>query len=58
MSVTLDFYDSAVCAMRKELKLSSDGGVSGSKECKSGSGGAYDGVWRSLYLAEIWLQSL
>jgi hypothetical protein len=34
----------AVRAMRKKLKLSSDGGDSGSKKCKRGYGGACCGV--------------
>jgi hypothetical protein len=38
--------------MRKKLKLSSDGGDSGTKKYKRGYGGAYGGVWRSLRLAE------
>jgi hypothetical protein len=38
----------AVHAVRKKLKLSSNGGNSGSKKCKRGYGGAYGGVWRSL----------
>jgi hypothetical protein len=44
-------YESAVRAMRKNSKLSSDDGFTGSKKCKRGYGGAYgncDGlsVWR------------
>jgi hypothetical protein len=38
----------------EKMKLSSDGGDSGSKKCKRGYVGAYSGVWRSLRLAEIW----
>jgi hypothetical protein len=34
--------------MRKKLKLSSDGGDSGSNKYRRGYGGAYGGVWRSL----------
>jgi hypothetical protein len=41
-------YECAVRAMRMKLKLSFDGGESGSKKCKRGYGGAYGGVWRSL----------
>jgi hypothetical protein len=37
---------SAVRAMRKQLKLTSDGGDSGRKKCKRGYGSAYGGVWR------------
>jgi hypothetical protein len=44
--------------MRKKLKLSSDGGVCGSKKCKRGYGDTYGGVWRSLHLAEIWSQAV
>jgi hypothetical protein len=40
--------------MRKKLKLSFDDGDSGSKKCKRGCGGAYDGIWRSLRLAGVW----
>jgi hypothetical protein len=43
-------YKCAIRATRKKLKLSSDGGDSGSKECKRGCGGAYGGDWRSLGL--------
>jgi hypothetical protein len=32
--------------MRKKLKLSPDGGDSGSNKCKRGYGSAYCGVWR------------
>jgi hypothetical protein len=46
MSVTL-YYKCAVRAMREEkLKLSSDGGDSGSKKCNLGYGGAYGGIGR------------
>jgi hypothetical protein len=34
--------------MRKKLKLSSDGGDSGTKKCKRGYGDAYGRVWRSI----------
>jgi hypothetical protein len=40
--------------MRKKLKLSSDGGDSGSKKYKRG----YGGVWRRLRLAEVWSQAV
>jgi hypothetical protein len=40
--------------MRKKMKISFDGGDSGSKKCKRGYGGAYSGVWRSLRVAGIW----
>jgi hypothetical protein len=46
----------AVRAMRKNLKLSSDGCICGSKKCKRGDSGAYCGVWRSLRLAGAWRQ--
>jgi hypothetical protein len=39
--------------MRKKLKLSPDGGDSGSKKCKRRYGGAYGGVWRKLRLAGV-----
>jgi hypothetical protein len=39
--------------MREKFKLSSYGGDSGSKKCKRGYGGAYDGVWQSLRLAVV-----
>jgi hypothetical protein len=42
--------------MRKKLKLISDGCEYGSKKCKQGYGGAYDGVWRSIRLAGVWNQ--
>jgi hypothetical protein len=51
-------YECAVRAMRKKLKLSSDGGDSGSKKCERGYGGAYGGVWRSLRLAGVWSQAV
>jgi hypothetical protein len=44
--------------MRKILKLSPDGGDSGSKKCKRGYGGAYGGVWRSLRLMIVWSQAV
>jgi hypothetical protein len=44
--------------MRKKLKLSSDGGDSGSKKCKRGYDGAYGGIWRSLRLAGVWSQAV
>jgi hypothetical protein len=44
--------------MRKKLKLSSEGGDSGSKKCKRGYGDAYDGVWQSLRLAGVWSQAV
>jgi hypothetical protein len=36
------------------IKLSSDGGDSGSKKCKRGCSGTSGGVWPSLRLAEVW----
>jgi hypothetical protein len=42
--------------MWKKLKLSSDGGDSGRKNCKQGYGGTYGGVWQSLRLAGVWSQ--
>jgi hypothetical protein len=56
MSVTLD--ECAVRAMRKNLKLSFDGGDSGSKKCKRGYGDPYGGVWRRLRLAGVWSQAV
>jgi hypothetical protein len=65
-------YEGAVRAMRKKIKLNSDGGDTSSKKCKRGYGSACGGVWRSLRLvgvrsqavgfvlvrlAGIWLQS-
>jgi hypothetical protein len=44
----------AVCAMRNKLKLSTDGGDSGSKKCKRGCGGSCGGVWLSLRLTGVW----
>jgi hypothetical protein len=44
--------------MRKKIKLISDGGDSGSKKCKRGCGGAYDGIWRSLRLVGVWSQEV
>jgi hypothetical protein len=38
--------------MWKKLKLSLDGGDSGSKKCKKG----YGGVWQSLHLVGVWSQ--
>jgi hypothetical protein len=51
-------YECAVRAMRKKLKLSSNGGELGSKKLKWGYGGVCDGVWRSLRLAGIWNQAV
>jgi hypothetical protein len=45
---------SAVREMREKLKLRSDDGDSGTKQCKRSYRGAYSGVWRSLRLAGIW----
>jgi hypothetical protein len=42
-----------ICAMRKTLKLVSDGGDSGSKKFKRGYGDVYGGVWRSLRLESL-----
>jgi hypothetical protein len=53
MSVTINWTSGAVRAMRKELKLRSDCGDSGSKKCKRGDDGANGGVWRSLRLAGV-----
>jgi hypothetical protein len=36
------------------LKLSSDGGDSGSRKCKRSCSGTYGGVWWSLLLAGVW----
>jgi hypothetical protein len=47
-------YECADRAMRKKLKLSSDGGESGSKKYRRGCGGTYGGVWGSLRLAGLW----
>jgi hypothetical protein len=44
--------------MRKKLKLSFNGGDSGSKKCKRGCSGAYGGVWRSLRFAGVWSQAV
>jgi hypothetical protein len=44
--------------LRKKLKLSSDGGDSGSKKYKRGYGGADDGVWQNLRLAGVWSQAV
>jgi hypothetical protein len=46
-------YECAVCSMRKEMKLISDGGDCGRKKYKLGYCGAYDGVWRRRRLAEV-----
>jgi hypothetical protein len=50
-----------VCAKRgkkNNLKLSSDGGDSGSKKCKRSYGSAYGEVWRSLRLTRVWSQAI
>jgi hypothetical protein len=57
MSVTLD-YECAVRAMRKKLKLSSDGSNFGSKKCKRSYGGVCGGVWRSMRLEGAWIQAV
>jgi hypothetical protein len=44
--------------MRKQLKLSSDGGDSGNKKFKRGYRDAFSGVWRSLRLAGVWSQAV
>jgi hypothetical protein len=40
--------------MRRKFELSSDGGDYGSKKCKWGYSGTYDGIRRSLRLLAIW----
>jgi hypothetical protein len=40
------------------LKLSSDSGDSGVKNCNRGCGGAYGEVWRSMRLAGVWSQAV
>jgi hypothetical protein len=40
--------------MRREFKLSSDGGYPGSKKCKRG----YGGVYRSLHLVWTWSKAV
>jgi hypothetical protein len=42
---------------RNKLKLSSDGGNSGKKECKQSYGGAFGGVWWRLRLSGVWNQA-
>jgi hypothetical protein len=44
--------------MPKKLKLISEDNDSGSKKYKRGHGGAYGGIWRSLFLAEVWSQAV
>jgi hypothetical protein len=46
--------ESAVRAMRKKLKLSSDDGDFGSNKCKREYGCAYGDVWQNLRLAAEW----
>jgi hypothetical protein len=48
----------AVRAKRQKLKLSSDGGDSGSKKYKRGYGGAYGGDYRNLCLVGVWSQAV
>jgi hypothetical protein len=57
MSVTLDCTSAPFVQCGKKLKLSSDGGDSGSKKRKRGYGGAYGGVWRTLRLVGVWNQA-
>jgi hypothetical protein len=47
-------YECAVRAKRKRIKLSCDSGNSGSKKCKRG----YGGTWQGLGLVEVWSQSV
>jgi hypothetical protein len=56
--VTFDCINAPFMQCGKKLKLSSDGGNSGSKKCKRGYGGAYGGVWRSLRLAGVCCQAV
>jgi hypothetical protein len=58
MPVTLDSTSAPFVRFGKKLKLSPDGGDSGSKKCKRGYGGVYGGVWRSLRLARVWSQAV
>jgi hypothetical protein len=59
VSVTLDWTIAPFCAVHKVLKLSSDGGDSGSEKCKRETvvGGVDCEVWRSLRLAGVWSQA-
>jgi hypothetical protein len=50
-------YECADSAVRKELKVSSDGGDIGIKKYNRGYDGACGGVWRSLLLVEVWRQA-
>jgi hypothetical protein len=53
MSVTLDWTRAPLVQCGNKLKLSSDGGDSGSKKYKRGCGGAYGEIWRSLRLVGV-----
>jgi hypothetical protein len=48
----------SLCDAKEKLKLSTDGGDSGSKKRKQGYHGAYGGVWRSLLFAGFWSQAV
>jgi hypothetical protein len=41
--------------MRKKWKLGFASGDCVSKMCRRGCGGVYDGVWRSLLFARVWI---
>jgi hypothetical protein len=44
--------------MPKNVKISYNGGDSGSEKCKLSYGGAYDGVWRSPPSTGVWNQAV
>jgi hypothetical protein len=54
MSVTLHYECIVRVMQKKKLKLSSDGGKSGSKKCKRGYGGTYSEVWWNLPMTGVW----
>jgi hypothetical protein len=55
MSVTLDCTSAPFVRCGKKTEINYDDGDSGTKKCKRGYGGAYDGVWRE---SELWSQAV
>jgi hypothetical protein len=58
MSVTRDFTSVSFVRSEKKIKLSSDGGDSGNKNCKRGFRSACGEVWRNMRLVGVWRQGV
>jgi hypothetical protein len=54
MFAMIDCTNAPFVRCGKQWKVSPDSGDSGSKKCKRG----YGGIWRSLRLARVWIQTV